>query len=257
MLVLKVGGRFFDELNLQAQAKHPLLHAVKTLQSQGKKVVLVHGGGDQVQQQLAALNLQSHKVDGLRVTPFEHMPTVSGVLSGYLNKTLVAHSTSIGLTPMGLTLADADIAKCTQVSESLGAVGQPEGKSSRLLKLSLDNGVLPIIASIGADTDGRLYNVNADHAATCIAQLLGARLILLSDVEGVLNQHKIKYNSLSAMLIDELIANKVVTDGMIVKVQAAQDAANMLKSAVTIGSWNDAGKLCLSDGVFGTQIQPD
>jgi acetylglutamate kinase len=256
-IVIKVGGKFFTELLAANKHKHALLHGIKSLQQLGTRVVLVHGGGDQVQTQLQALNMHSEKIEGLRITPFAHMPIVAGVLSGYLNKTLVAHCASIQLTPVGLTLADGNMAVCEPVSAVLGAVGAPQGRDATLLRTLLDNNMLPIIASIGADADGNLFNVNADHAATCIAQLLNARLLLLSDVSGVLNEHKIKFDSLSAQQATQLITRNIITDGMIVKVRAAQDSADLLGSAVTIGSWNDLESLTKGDGVFGTQIFPD
>ncbi|WP_371193609.1 acetylglutamate kinase [Glaciecola sp. SC05] len=256
IIVIKVGGRFFDELLAVDGNKHPLLSAIKALQSRGKQVVLVHGGGDQVQAQLKALNMHSEKIDGLRVTPFSHMPVVAGVLCGYLNKTLVARSASIGLKSVGISLADGNIAECVQVSQHLGAVGRPIAKDAALLKQLFNNNMLPIVASIGTDKTGNLYNVNADHAAICIAQLLNAKLLLLSDVSGVLNSDKIKLAQLNAKQAQQMIDDKIITDGMIVKVLAAQDSADLLGSAVTIGSWNDLSAMTENDTVFGTQIFP-
>lgn len=256
VIVIKVGGRFFDELLAAGETKHSLLHAVKALQANGKQIALVHGGGDQVQTQLNALNMHSQKVGGLRVTPFEHMPIVAGVLSGYLNKTLVAHCTSVGLVPVGLTLADGDMTQCVAVNKTLGAVGKPSAKDNRLLLQLLNNNMLPIIASIGADVQGNLYNVNADHAAICVAQLLNAQLLLLSDVSGVLDKDKNKLAELSAEQAQQMVADGVITDGMVVKVQAAQDSADLLGSAVTIGSWNDLISMTSSNATFGTQILP-
>lgn len=256
IIVVKIGGRFFDELIDAIDNKHALLHAIKSLQQQGHQLVLVHGGGDQVQAQLNALDMHSEKIDGLRVTPFAHMPVVAGVLSGYLNKTLVAHSAAIGLVPVGITLADGNIAQCAPINDALGAVGHPVAKDKRLLQQLLNNNMLPIVASIGADTAGNLYNVNADHAATCVAQLLNAKLLLLSDVSGVQNADKIKLDQLSTEQAEQMIAQHVITDGMIVKVKAAQHSADLLGSAVTIGSWNDLALLASSNAVFGTQIFP-
>ncbi|MFC4700933.1 acetylglutamate kinase [Glaciecola siphonariae] len=255
-LVIKVGGRFFDELLEQSEHKHPLLHAIKQLQTSGARVVLVHGGGDQVQAQLKALNLQSDKINGLRVTPLHHMPVVAGVLSGYLNKTLVAQAGGLGLSGVGLSLADGDMTRCTPISEALGAVGEPHPNSAVLLNALLAQGMLPIVASIGADDSGQLYNVNADHGAICVAQLLDAQLYLLSDVSGVLDASRQKLPHLSAQTAQQLIVDGVITDGMMVKVRAAQEAADALQQAVTIGSWNDVAALSTGNNSFGTQILP-
>lgn len=266
VIVVKVGGRFFDEL-LESKKKacehqsHPLLEAMKALQNRGKKLVLVHGGGDQVQRQLKALNMHSEKLNGLRVTPFSHMPIVAGVLSGYLNKTLVAHSIAFGMPAVGITLADGGISLCQPLDAALGAVGKPEAKSNALLSAILNANMLPVVASIGCDEHAKLYNVNADHAATCIAQLLNAQLLLLSDVSGVLDKDKTKLTTLSAKQADEMIAQGHITDGMIVKVKAAQESADLLASPVTIGSWNELSVLAESvadsgETSFGTQIYP-
>jgi acetylglutamate kinase len=264
IIIMKVGGRFFNELLLSSDDKHPLLHAIQSLQKMGRKVVLVHGGGDQVQEQLKALHMKSEKLNGLRITPFSHMPTVAGVLAGYLNKTLVAHGSAIGLSTVGITLADGKLTVCKPLSPALGAVGEPSGQKPALIHALLENRMLPIIASIGADEDGNLYNVNADHAATCIAQLLNGQLMLLSDVKGVLDANKNKLDTLNAEQATDLMDKQVITDGMIVKVQAAQDSADLLGSAVTIGSWNDvsafvaglANENAVTSKAFGTQIFP-
>jgi acetylglutamate kinase len=118
--------------------------------------------------------------------------------------------------------------------------------------------MLPIISSIGADYNGNLLNVNADQAATVIAQLLDAQLLLLSDVPGVLDVNKNLIEQLDIEQIETLIAQKVIRDGMIVKVQAALKAANSLGRSVTIASWKDAEKLLglLQQRAIGSKILP-
>jgi acetylglutamate kinase len=255
-LVIKVGGRFFDDLLNHNNSHQKLFYALEALSLQDKQVVLVHGGGEQVQTQLHQLGFTSEKVNGLRITPFEHMPTVAGVLSGYLNKTLVAKCKTLNLHAVGITLADGDIACCRQVSKELGAVGAPQAKDPGLLMQLFEKKMLPIVASIGCDERGALYNINADHAATCIAQLLNAQLFLLSDVPGVLDHEGNKMHELGAQQAQQMIADKHITDGMVVKVNAAQDAADALNSPVTIGSWNDAEALLDRSQPFGTKIFP-
>ncbi len=263
IIIVKVGGRFFDELLDATTDGHPLLHALVALQKVGRKAILVHGGGDQVQAQLRALSMPSEKLDGLRVTPFSHMPVVTGVLAGYLNKSLVAQSRAVGLNTVGISLSDGNIASCLPINPELGAVGAPHAGDVTLINALLDNHIMPIIASVGCDEKGNLYNVNADHAATCIAKLVDGQLLLLSDVKGVLNAEKSKLDTLSAEQAKTLVVNKVITDGMIVKVRAAQEAADTLGRNVTIGSWNDVSAF-VSDieqsadlnKAFGTQISP-
>ena len=114
--------------------------------------------------------------------------------------------------------------------------------------------MVPIVASIGKDEAGRLYNVNADHAAICIAQLLHTKLYFFADISGVLDSKKALLATLSAKQIDELIQQGVITDGMAVKVNAAQFAAKEIGQSVTIGSWNDAFKILIDNAVCGTEI---
>ncbi|MFT5674982.1 MAG: acetylglutamate kinase [Paraglaciecola sp.] len=252
-LVIKVGGAF-----MQADKEAlELLKVIGQLQ-QHIKVVLIHGGGPMVEELMQALQLTSSKVNGLRVTPKQHMPYIAGALAGTANKQLCALAIKAGLIPVGLCLADGQISTCTIMSEKLGAVGIAKAGKSRLLDNLLGTGMLPIISSIGADTSGNLLNVNADQAATVIAQLLDADLLLLSDVTGVLDANRNLLSELRAKDINKLIVEQVIRDGMQVKVQAALDAAISLKRPVTIASWRESEQLLglLHQQAIGTTIIP-
>ena len=252
-LVIKVGGAFMqaDDLALE------LLAVIKQLQ-QKMCVVLVHGGGPMVEELLAALNMTSHKVKGLRVTPAQQMPFITGALAGTANKQLCGLAIQAGLNPVGLSLADGKMCIGTVLDPELGRVGAVKAGDPQLLKLLVSNEMLPIISSIGADEQGQLLNVNADQAATVIAQLLNAQLILLSDVPGVLDANKQLLNHLDAQQIARLIDDGVIRDGMIVKVQAALTAAQSLGRSVTIASWKSAPELLgfLHNKTVGTLISP-
>ena len=278
-IIIKVGGRFFNELQnaLLAQnssndvAETPneltkvntsdngvaqLLKTLATLQSKGQHIVLVHGGGEQVLARLNDLNLQSTRIDGLRVTPDEHMPIVSGVLAGELNKSLVAAAANFNISAVGISLADGNLANCKAKSLELGAVGEPTGVSSNLLDALFNANIIPIVASIGKDTTGRLYNVNADHAAICLAQLLQTELYFFADVPGVLDANKQIITEINEIDFNHYVQQKVITDGMIVKVEAALNAANEIKQAVTIASWHNSHALLIEKQPIGTQILP-
>lgn len=252
-LVIKVGGAFMqaDALALD------LLKTIKKLQEQ-VCVVLVHGGGPMVEELLAALNLTSTKINGLRVTPETQMPYIAGALAGTANKQLCGLAIQAGLDPVGLSLADGKMCIGSILSPELGRVGSIVAGDSKLLQLLVSNDMLPIISSIGADDQGQLLNVNADQAATVIAQLLNAELILLSDVPGVLDANRCLLEKLNQSQINELIENGVISDGMIVKVQAALTAAQSLGRSVTIASWKSASKLLgfLHNESVGTLISP-
>jgi acetylglutamate kinase len=252
-LVIKVGGAFMQG-EPEALA---LLKVISQLQQQ-YRVVLVHGGGPMVEELLQGLGLHSQKIEGLRVTPEEHIPYVVGALAGTANKQLCALAIKAGLNSVGLCLADGQTTQCKVISEELGAVGTAQAGNSQLLDSVLAAGMLPIVSSIGADEQGNLLNVNADQAATVIAQVLQAELLLLSDVSGVLDAGGQLINSLSTAEINSLIAQQVITDGMQVKVQAALDAANSLHRSVIIASWQNSEQLLalLQQQAFGTAIIP-
>ncbi|MDX7017712.1 acetylglutamate kinase, partial [Klebsiella aerogenes] len=148
-----------------------------------------------------------------------------------------------GLNGVGLCLGDGQLAKVTKISDELGHVGNAEPGSPELLNLLLNAGYLPIISSIGVSIQGELMNVNADQAATAIAETLGADLVLLSDVSGILDGKGQKLTEISATKAQALIDQGIITDGMIVKVNAALEAAKTLRRPVEIASWRHAEKL--------------
>lgn len=231
-IVIKVGGALLEDTD----AGLKLLQNIGRIQ-QTRPVVLVHGGGPLVETLMASLGLSSHKIDGLRVTPDEHMPYISGTLAGSANKALCALAIQAGLIPVGLSLLDGNMVQCDPLAEKYGAVGTPHAADSTLLDSLLAQSFLPIISSIGSSNDGRLLNINADQAATVVAQLLGAELLLLSNVPGVLDEHKSLLSELTATQISQLVEQNVITDGMKVKTDAALAAASSLNRAVTIANW--------------------
>lgn len=251
--VIKIGGAILDN---QAQGQ-ALFDALLTLQKD-YALVLVHGGGNMVQQWLQQLNFTSEKVNGLRVTPSEQLPFVVGALAGTANKQLCATALATGLNAVGLSLMDGGLSQCIQMDAKLGAVGKAKPKQAKLLVQLLQQGYLPVVSSIGADDKGGLFNVNADQAATVIAQLLGANLMMLSDVDGVLDGSGQLLPSLSPKSIKQLVKQQVIRDGMLVKVNAALTAAQCLQKPVTIASWKQPQALCeLAKGQsVGSKIYP-
>ncbi|MDO6692040.1 acetylglutamate kinase [Aliiglaciecola sp. 3_MG-2023] len=232
--VVKVGGAFLDDPSIS----NDFFSALFAAQEQ-QPVVLVHGGGSSVEKLLKGLSLTSQKVNGLRVTPKSQIDYVVGALAGTANKNLCALAKKSGLNPVGLSLLDGNITHCHQISEELGNVGSAEPVDQTLLTTLLAAGFLPIVSSIGADDQGELLNINADQAATAIAKLLNAQLVLLSDVAGVLDHNKSLINKLTSSDIETLISDGVIRDGMTVKVEAALDAANQIGQSVTIASWKN------------------
>lgn len=249
-IVIKVGGALLDD----TAAMTRLFLSIKDVQV-SRPVVVVHGGGPLVETLMASLGLSSTKIDGLRVTPDEHMPYICGALAGSANKQLCAAALATGLTPVGLSLLDGNMVVCEALGDKYGAVGVPSTADCTFLKNVLAQSTLPIISSIGASPQGRLLNVNADQAATVIAELLDAELLLLSNVDGVLDGTKSLIRELNAQSIAAYASDGVITDGMKVKVDAALSSANALKRPVYIASWAADINHILTNNT-GTQILP-
>ena len=250
-IVIKVGGALLDD----AAAMTRLFLSIKDVKAT-RPVVVVHGGGPLVETLMASLGLQSTKIDGLRVTPDDHMPYICGALAGGANKQLCAAALATGVTPVGLSLLDGNMVVCEPLAEKYGAVGVPATADSTFLKNILAQGVLPVISSIGSSPQGRLLNVNADQAATVIAELLDGELLLLSNVDGVLDANKALIVELTANSIKQYADDGVITDGMKVKVDAALQSAETLKRAVFIASWS-ADIADILNKNTGTQILPE
>lgn len=254
-LVIKLGGVLLDT----PAAMDNLFTALADYQQNcDRPLLIVHGGGCVVDDLMQRLNLPVQKKNGLRVTPSDQIDIIVGALAGIANKTLVAQAAKFNLNPVGLCLADGNLTKAMQLDPALGHVATVTAKNPALLDNLLGNAFLPIISSIAVDEKGLLMNVNADQAAIAIAALINADLVMLSDVDGVLDANKQLLSELNAAQIEQLIADEVITDGMIVKVMAALDAAKLLNRGVDIANWKYPEKLTalFSGKIIGTRITP-
>ncbi|MGL4983579.1 MAG: acetylglutamate kinase [Plesiomonas sp.] len=233
-LVIKLGGVLLDS----DEALEKLFSALVAYHQQNPRpLVIVHGGGYLVDSLMKKLALPVIKKQGLRVTPADQIDIITGALAGTANKTLLAWAIKKQIVAVGLSLADGGITQVTQRDPELGFVGDTAAGNPTLLTLLLSNGYLPIISSIGIDAQGQLMNVNADQAATAIAETLHADLVMLSDVSGILDGKGQRIAQLPSKKAQELITQGIITDGMIVKVNAALAAAHTLGRPVDIASW--------------------
>ena len=254
-LVIKLGGVLLDT----PEAMHNLFTALADYFKNGNRpLVIVHGGGIVVDHLLTRLNLPIQKKNGLRITPSDQIDIIVGALAGIANKTLVAQAAKFKLNPVGLSLADGEMALAKTFDPDLGHVANAVPNKPDLLNCLLSDAFLPIISSIAVDENGLLMNVNADQAATAIAALINADLVMLSDVNGVLDANKQLLSTLNTNQITQLIADGVITDGMIVKVNAALDAAKILGRGVDIANWKHPEKLTalFTGEIIGTRIAP-
>ena len=257
-LVIKIGGAILEK----ASALQALLVELAKLENQ--QIVLVHGGGSSVDAQLTQAGFITEKKDGKRITPAEQMPIIAGTLAGFVNKTIVATANSLTdtentLNAVGLSLADGNMITCCFADKTLGYVGVPAPKDSKLLTTLLSNGLLPVVSSIGQLESGELVNVNADDAAVAICQLLEAELLLLTDVPGVKGADDEWLETLGSEQANALITQGVIAGGMTAKVNAALLAANQLKRSIAVASWQSPEKIAnlLNGENIGTCILAD
>jgi len=235
-VVIKYGGHaMVDEGLAEAFARDVVL-----LKHLGVNPVIVHGGGPQIASLLDRLSIKSEFRDGLRVTDDATMEVVEMVLSGPINKSIVRAINQAGGKAVGLSGADADLMKVRRASRTtkdpdsqveklidLGFVGEPEAVDVSVLKLlsNYDHDFIPVIAPVGFDGEGKRYNVNADTAAGAIAGALGAsRLLLLTDVAGVLDKAGQLIREIGADDVAALMADGTITGGMIPKLETATNA---------------------------------
>jgi acetylglutamate kinase len=230
-LVLKFGGELLDEPSrLQS-----VVAATARIAGAGAPLVIVHGGGKEIDAALKAAGIEKRQVDGLRVTDDATLQVVVSVLVGVVNTRLVAALTTAGIAAVGLTGADgscglSDEAAPHQSTDgrvvALGRVGVPSGQADmRLLTTLLGGGFVPVIASIGLGSDGRLFNVNADGFAGHLAARLGARrLVIAGTTPGVLDGSGATLPALDPPRIAALVHDGTATAGMIAKLRACEQA---------------------------------
>jgi acetylglutamate kinase len=230
-LVLKMGGRLLEDM----QALDNLLTVIKGLSSE-YPLVLVHGGGAQVDSWLATFGFDTQKIDGQRVSPAEQMPVITGALAGAVNGLMVARAQLAGLNAVGLTLAAGQSLKF-DVNTKLGAVGIAKANDGTLVNTLVQNGFVPVFSSIGLSDDGQLLNVNADIAAAAICQLVQGTLVLLTDVPGILDGNGQLIKSLNSEQAQALVDTGVIKGGMKVKLDAALETAAALRRPIIVAGW--------------------
>jgi len=239
IIVVKYGGNAMKNEAL----KHNVMSDIVLLSEIGIKVVLVHGGGPSIDFMLEKVKIKPKFINGLRYSDKDTMEIVQMVLAGKINKELVSILNDKGAKAVGVCGSDASLilAKKYDSDVDLGYVGQVEKINSTLIYDLLNHHYIPVIASIGCDNQGLSYNINADIAASSIAQELGAEnMVLVSDVPGILKDPKDEtslYSNITSDQIEELIQSDFIHGGMIPKV-------NCIQSALMHG----VKKACIIDG---------
>lgn len=252
-LVIKLGGVLLESNDAMMRLFKSLVYYRKSYK---RHVLIIHGGGRLIDNLMNRLSLPIKKKNGLRITPVEHINIITGALAGTANKTLLAWALKHSINAVGLCLSDGNSVNVEKLDQDLGHVGKATPGSSFFLKKLCEEGMLPIISSIGITRDGLLMNVNADLAATALAATLEANLVLLSDISSILDGKGQRIPEINNIQAQQLIARGIITNGMIVKVNAALEAARILNSPVDIASWQDTEALeLLFNGVnIGTRV---
>jgi len=223
-LVIKYGGSAMSDSSLRAS----FAVDVVLLKFIGLRPVIVHGGGPQIAETLGRLGVESTFVSGLRVTDDQTMEVVEMVLGGKVNREIVDLVQRGGGRAVGLTGSDGGMIRVTRRlvdDRDLGRVGKVIAVQPAPIRAVADAGFIPVIAPIGVDDDGVTHNVNADEAAGAVARALDAeKLILLTDVEGVLDAKGELISRVSEVEARKLIAEGAIGGGMIPKVECCIDA---------------------------------
>ena len=233
-IVVKFGGNAMVD---------PLLHEsfardIVLMKLVGMNPVVVHGGGPQIGSLLERLNIQSEFVDGMRVTDSQTMDVVEMVLGGRVNKEIVASINRSGGKAIGVTGKDGQLLRARRLTIErrgpeleapeiidIGHVGEVRQVDTEMLNVILDSNFIPVIAPIGCDDDGQSYNINADLVAGKLAEVMRAeKLMLLTNVAGLMDTAGNVLTGLSSAGVDDLIADGTVRGGMLPKVSCALEA---------------------------------
>lgn len=220
IVVVKYGGAAMVHEDIKASFSRDVV----LLQSLGMRPVIVHGGGPEVSRAMNAMGHEPQFVEGLRVTSREGLRITEMVLSGTINKEIIANLNTHGGNGVGLSGKDGHLIIARKMKHvkgfDLGYVGEIVQINSKILELLLDNDFIPVVSPVAFGEDGNTYNINADTAAAHIAAALKAeKLIFMTDVDGVLRDGKL-VSSLSVDEARQLISEGIIEGGMIPKVEA-------------------------------------
>lgn len=229
-VVIKYGGNAM----INAELKEAVISDIVLLACVGINIVLVHGGGPEINDMLKRVGKESRFVNGLRYTDEETMEIVQMVLCGKVNKELVSRLQGMGGRAVGLSGLDGGMIKAKRLSgdgEDYGLVGEITEVDASIIKANMESGFIPVVSTVAAGTDdGKEYNINADTAAAKLAIALGAQnLILLTDIAGVMRDPKDASTLIPEIReseIEGLISDGVISGGMIPKIRCCADALN-------------------------------
>jgi acetylglutamate kinase len=251
VVVLKFGGELLESPERVAALSGAIAKVIRKT-----RLVIVQGGGREIDAALARAGIEKRQVDGLRITDEPTLDVVVSVLAGLVNTRFVAALGAAGVPAVGLTGADAGVGRVKQaarhvstdgVTVDLGQVGEPVGREKPALLMDLfGKGYVPVVSSIGAARDGRLFNVNADTFAAHLAWRLGStRLIIAGATAGVLDRDGSTIADLTLRDVKALVADGAATAGMVAKLAACRSALENGAREVFVADGRDAAGLAV------------
>ena len=229
-IVIKIGGSVLNDERLFKI----LIEDISILKKMNFNPILVHGGGKRLTAKLNQLNVESKFVDGLRASNKDVVKIAEEVFIEF-NKEILNEIKNYSVNAKSITSKENNIINVKAISVELGFVGKPCKIDTDILKKFFKEGELPIIAPLGLNSDNQVYNVNADDIATFVASSLNARrLIMISDVAGVLDKNNNLISEINSAKAEEMIASGEITQGMVVKINNAINVADKVKGTVII-----------------------
>ena len=230
LIVIKYGGNVFIDRNIF----NNFISDLSILKKLGLSIIVVHGGGPRIKRELDKSNIQSKFIRGLRVTDEKIINIVENVLIDF-NNDIVSSLKEVGSKAISIHTQKNNVIETIPEAEELGFVGIPNEIKSDILENFLKQKKIPIISPLGLGKDNRSYNINGDTAAGAIAKALKSRrLLLMTNVEGVLDKDKKLIEEISSTKILEMIKDETITEGMIPKINTCLDAVNNGVTAVGI-----------------------
>ncbi len=230
LIVIKYGGNVFIDRNIF----NNFISDISLLNKLGLSIVVVHGGGPRIKRELEKSNIQSKFIRGLRITDEKIINIVESVLIDF-NDDIVTSLKKMGSQAISINTKKNNIIEVFPEEEELGFVGIPNKIDTNIIKNIVKKNIIPIISPLGLGKKNQVYNINGDTAAGAIAKSLKSRrLLLMTNVKGVLNKEKKLIEEISSSEILEMIKNETITEGMIPKINTCLDAVNNGVTAVGI-----------------------
>ena len=254
LIVIKYGGNVFIDRNIF----NNFIADISLLNKLGLSIVVVHGGGPRIKRELDKSNIQTKFIRGLRVTDEKIINIVESVLIDF-NDDIVSSLKKLGSEAISINTKKNNIIEVTPETEELGFVGIPDRINIEFIEDTIKKNTIPIISPLGIGKNNQTYNINGDTAAGAIAKSLKSRrLLLMTNVKGVLDKEEKLIEEISSSEILEMIKNETITEGMIPKINTCLDAVNNGVTAVGIIDGREKHSLLFeifSDKGSGTLIR--